>query len=91
MKIERRIARLENQRHGNGKPEILRLVVSSIGESLNLSTSRCTRTRNSNNSITEFVELDGSREELTDEELQRFVARFPIQNATQKRNDGGWY
>jgi hypothetical protein len=91
INIERRLGRLENRRYAEHAPAILRVVVSPTGGPLNLSASKCMRTRNANNTITEFVELDGSRGELTDEELQRFVAGFPIQDAAQKKNGGGWY
>jgi hypothetical protein len=31
--------------------------------------------------VTEFVHLDGSRDGLSDEELDRFIERFPIDAA----------
>jgi hypothetical protein len=37
------------------------------------------RTLTANGCLTEVVELDGIRDGLTDEELEKFVKSFPIQ------------
>jgi len=61
-----------------------RVVVSAIARPLNLEKSRCTRTLGSDGRITEFVLLDGSRDYISDEELDRFVASFPVVGRTSK-------
>jgi len=33
--------------------------------------------------LTEIVQLDGLRRDITDEELERFVAGFPVNGALQ--------
>jgi len=55
-------------------------VVISTGVSpLNLAESNCTRTLCPNGVVTEVVKLEGRREDLTDEELEAFIAKFPIE------------
>ena len=54
------------------------VVVVHGGAPANLANSTCTRTL-SQGRLMELVLLDGSREELTDAELDRFVGSFPIQ------------
>jgi hypothetical protein len=41
----------------------------------------CRRTLNGNGLLTEIVELDGSRKELSREDLDRFVASFAVEAA----------
>jgi hypothetical protein len=43
-----------------------------------LATSTCTRTR-TNGVLIDCVTLDGCREDLTDEQLEKFIQSFPIQ------------
>lgn len=57
-----------------------RWVVVVVGRGpANLANSTCTRTL-SDGRLWEVVRLDGSSEGLTDDELDRFVQSFPIQN-----------
>jgi hypothetical protein len=58
-------------------PTVTRLVVCDLGRTLNLEKSKCTRTLG-NGWLTELVDLDGDGTQLSDEELERFVASFPI-------------
>jgi hypothetical protein len=46
-----------------------------------LANSTCKRTLGANGSLTEIVELDGSGEHLTDEDLEKFIASFPIETS----------
>jgi hypothetical protein len=48
---------------------------------LNLEASTCTRTLAANGLLTEIMMLIGMREDLTDEQLEAFIAQFPIQRA----------
>jgi hypothetical protein len=55
----------------------VRLVFGAVGGTLNLATSTCTRTL-TNGALTELVNLDGDRSELSNEQLERFIESFPI-------------
>jgi hypothetical protein len=56
----------------------LRLIVCAMDHDLSLETSTCTRSLCANGTLMEVVRLDGIRGDLTDEELDRFVAGFPV-------------
>jgi|GEM_PF-2348021 len=83
---ERRLVRLEATfAYASKEPTVAwRVVVSAIARPLNLEKSRCTRTLGSDGQITEMVILDGSRDYISDEELDRFVAGFPVIGRTSK-------
>lgn len=42
-------------------------------------TSRCRRTLTANGYLTEVVRLDGNRTGMPDEEVEKFVQRFPVE------------
>jgi hypothetical protein len=65
-------------RHGP-VPGHLRLVIGSVCGPPNLATSTCTRTLGPDGALTEVVHLDGSRDGLTSEDLERFIGSFPIE------------
>jgi hypothetical protein len=66
----------------DGQPrETLRVVVRCVCGPPRLETSKCTRTLGRNGLLTEVVELDGGREGLTDEDLDRFIRSFPVEAA----------
>jgi hypothetical protein len=75
----RRLAKLEALLVPQGEPKIFRVVVSAMARPLNLATSECKRTLCSDGTISEFVFLDGDRESISQAELDRFVAGFPVQ------------
>jgi hypothetical protein len=56
----------------------VRVVMSAVCGTLNLATSTCTR-RLSKGTLTELVNLDGDRSELSNEQLERFIESFPIE------------
>ena len=65
-----------------GKPrQHCRLVISTLGRRLDMENSTCKRTLDVNGLLTEIVMLHGTREHLTDEELESFVRSFPIEAA----------
>jgi hypothetical protein len=55
-----------------------RVVISAVCGTPNLATSTCQR-RLTHGALTEVVNLDGDRSELSDEQLERFIESFPIQ------------
>jgi hypothetical protein len=80
--IVRRVGRLEDrfQTQLSGKPKSsLRIIVTRAGSEANLTTSTCMRYVR-DGVLTEVVDLDGARGSISDEELETFVARFPISN-----------
>jgi hypothetical protein len=56
----------------------VRVVMGAVYGTPNLATSTCTR-RLFQGALTEVVNLDGSRDEWSDEQLERFIESFPIQ------------
>ena len=79
--IDGRLHRLEDRLAPPDLPrrprERLRVVVCELWLA-NLATSTCTRTRSAGGMLVEVVHLNGSREGLSDEDLDRFVERFPV-------------
>ncbi len=76
--LKRRLQLLERPRSGAVQKRLL-LVVSGVCGSLNLATSTCTRTLWPSGGLMEVVQLDGSQDNLSNEDLERFIASFPIQ------------
>ena len=56
-------------------------MASTSGRPLNLANSTCKRTLGANGLLTEIVDLDGSDQGLTDEDLEEFVASFPVEDS----------
>ncbi|MGD1074086.1 MAG: hypothetical protein ABSB15_28595 [Bryobacteraceae bacterium] len=83
--IVRRVARLEDRYaiNSSGKLRIgVRAIISFPWKGpLSLATSTCRRTLNPGGAVTEIVELDGRDEDIDDEELEKFIASFPISNS----------
>jgi hypothetical protein len=59
-----------------------RVVIGAVYGTPNLATSTCIR-RLSQGALTELVNLDGSRDEWSDEQLERFIESFPIQEGAE--------
>lgn len=79
--ITRRLCRLEDQIGLAGKPRRRFRLVVSLAKPLNLATSTCQRRLSPDGLLTEIVRLDGSRDGLTDEELEKFIERFPVEGS----------
>jgi hypothetical protein len=56
-------------------------VASTSGRPLNLANSTCKRTLGADGLLTEIVDLDGSDTDLTDEDLEEFVASFQVEDS----------
>jgi len=61
------------------KLQIVRLIFSCPQEPLNLQTSRCHREIWPGDILFESVQLDGRLTDLTEEQLDQFIQRFPIE------------
>ena len=82
--VIRRLARLEDQfvLAGRRPLRVHRLVLCRYGGKGSLASATCQRTLCPDGTVNEFVELDGSNDgpgSVTAEELDRWVAGFPIQ------------
>jgi hypothetical protein len=78
--ISRRLRHLED-RIASGEPrQRWRIVTSGVVGPLNLANSTCRRTLCRNGVLIESVTLDGSRNELSAEELKEFIEGFPIED-----------
>jgi hypothetical protein len=81
--ITRRLRRLEARSPltATGTPrQTIRVVIRGVFGAPKLETSKCTRMLGRNGQLIEVVELDGSREGLTDEDLDRFITSFPVES-----------
>jgi hypothetical protein len=77
MNLKSRLKTLEKRRQASN--DRIRVVISVIDRPANLANSKCRRTLAPNGLLTEVVELDGSSADLTDEDLERFIAGFPVE------------
>ena len=77
MNFRARLKALEQRRQASNKR--IRIVASMSAKPLNLATSTCTRTLCANGCLSEVVMLDGSDQGLTHEDLERFIAGFPVE------------
>jgi hypothetical protein len=81
--VVRRLARLEDRlAPAEHKPrKLMRIVVTQCGSNPGLDGAECTRTLCEDGTLLEVVKLLGDRKapgQLTDEELELWVASFPI-------------
>ena len=52
-----------------------------MAHTASLANSTCTRKRYADGQLTEIVDLDGSLDDLSEEEIEQFIATFPIEAA----------
>jgi hypothetical protein len=81
--LANRVIRLEAKAN-DAADNVFRLVFSRVDKPLNWATSKCTRTRQANGSVFEYVRLDGSDHNVTEDELDRFVKRFLVVAGREK-------
>ena len=89
--LAKRLVRLEG-RFTPIRPDYLRnprvrhrLTVTNIGKQLSLVTSTCRRTLSADGALSEIVRLDGTREGLSDADLERFIGSFPMETVWAAR------
>jgi hypothetical protein len=88
--LGRRLEKLESLLGQGETPRwTARLVLRSMGRTLDLEQSRCTRTLSSDGCLAELVDLNGDEPMPSEEELDRFVAQFPIVRSTEVAAVGG--
>jgi len=81
MRLKNRIERLESRQQGALLPPF-RIVATTPGET-DLTRATCQRTRCENGQLMEIVNLNGSAEGISDEDIERFVATFLIKDLNQ--------
>ena len=79
MNFKARLKALEQRRQASNQR--FRIVASTSGRPLNLASSTCKRTLGTNGLLTEIVDLDGSDQGVTDEDLEEFIAGFPVEDS----------
>ena len=80
MNLKARLQKLERQQSQVAR-EPFRVVVSHAGKPLDLTKATCTRTLMPDGQLMEIVNLNGSSDGLSEEELERFVQGFPIERS----------
>jgi hypothetical protein len=78
--LRARLQKLERQQSQISR-QPFRVVVSHAGERLDLTKATCTRTLMPDGQLMELVNLHGSSDGLSEEELERFVQGFPIERS----------
>jgi hypothetical protein len=78
LSVRTRVKTLERHWRPVSKPPF-RLIMSRAGEPFDRATATCQRTLSSNGTLSEIVTFGGCGDELTGDELERFIASFPIE------------
>ena len=78
MNLKARLQKLERHRSQVERGR-LRVIVSRVGKQFDLATATCTRTLMPDGGLMEIVNVNGSGNDLSDEELERFIQSFPIE------------
>ena len=87
--VARRVLRLENRLHVPGNPrQRLRLIARRMDREPGLENATCQRPLYADGTLFELVRLDRRAERrglLTNEQLERWVASFPVQSCAAGR------
>lgn len=78
MNLKARLQKLERQ-HSQAESGRFRVIVSRVGEPFDLATATCSRTLMADGGLLEIVNVNGSGNDLSDEELETFIQSFPIE------------
>jgi hypothetical protein len=82
VNFKRRLLSLEKRSWPGRVREPLRVVITRAGEG-GSERSTCSRTRNADGGLTEIIDLSSRDEDMGEEELERFIAAFPIRPGPQ--------
>jgi hypothetical protein len=80
LNLKRRLQSLERKTRAAAIREPFRIIISRVGGG-GPKHSTCSRTRNAGGELMEIVRLSGRDQYMSDEELETFIAGFPIQSA----------
>ena len=78
MNLKARLQKLERH-HSDIERGRFRMIVSQAGKPFDLAKATCTRTLMPDGGLMEIVNVDGSGQDLSDEELERFIQSHPIE------------
>jgi hypothetical protein len=78
MSLRTRLQKLERHR-SQVESGRLRVIVSRAGKPFSLATATCTRTLMAGGGLMEIVNVNGSGDDLSDEELEKFIQSHPIE------------
>jgi hypothetical protein len=78
VNLKARLKKLERQQDQVSR-EPFRVVVTRVGERFDLAKATCSRTLMPDGRLVELVKLPGSRDSMSDEDLERFIQSHPIQ------------
>jgi hypothetical protein len=78
VNLKARLKTLEKHKHQVLK-EPFRIIFSHVGEPLDLTKATCSRTIWPSGHLFEVVSLNGSDDDLSEEDLENFVQSFPIE------------
>ena len=76
--LDARLGKLEEVLRVAGPTDRWRVIIRRTCGPSNLRNSRCTRTLLPNGLLLDVVHLDGGRDGLSNDDLERFIAGFPI-------------
>ena len=79
LRLKARLTKLEQRRENT--PEPFRVIIAPCIGVADLARSTCRRTLCAGGELIEYVQLNGSRESVSDEDLERFIASFPVEPA----------
>jgi len=86
VRLNNRVERLETQRDAV-EQETFRIVVTTP-TTLDMERSTCQRMRHPDGLVTEIIDLEGTREGVSDEDLERWVSTFPIESVSYRGRFG---
>ena len=78
MRLITRLNALERRRRAIAK-EPIRVIIGSVCGEPNLANSTCRRTLSANGQLTEVIYMNGGIDGFANEDLERFIASFPIE------------
>ena len=84
MNVKARLQKLERRSQVSREP--FRVVVSHAGKPFDLATATCTRTLMQDGGLLEIVNVNGSGNDLSDEELEEFIQSHPIEGPPLTRS-----
>jgi hypothetical protein len=77
MSIKSRLRSLEKQIRPNAEP--IRILLHYTGPPASLDEAKCHRSLLADGTLMEVITLYGSSEGISEEDLDRFVSRFPVE------------
>ena len=78
MNLKARLKRLERERSQVSR-EPFRVIVSHAGKPFDLTKATCSRTLCADGRLMEVVNLHGSSDGLSEEDLERFIQSHPVE------------